>query len=126
VAELFLPTLASLLEEFDSVGLQLRDDLAAGAPRRAAGRLHKLRGAAGHVGARELARLAGRLEGSLLRSLDDPAAEEPWDRILSGIEQIDLRLSELAQAAAPWLEGAAEDKAAGRQSTFARYGAVRE
>jgi PAS domain S-box-containing protein len=114
LADLFLPALGGMLAEFHNLGAQVREDLEAGAAQRAAARLHKLRGAAGNVGALDLAREAGQLERTLLRSLDQDAASEPWEHIVAAIGRIDAGLAQLSSAAEPWLKpGARSARSAG-------------
>ncbi|MEO5341552.1 MAG: response regulator [Magnetococcus sp. MYC-9] len=92
---LFLSMLRRLLDEFHDMARDVEQDLAAHDSPKAAMRLHKLRGVAGNLGAREINRMAGELE-SLLRTRPDEALS---DRLLL----LDRALQSLAHAAAPYM-----------------------
>jgi len=99
--------LGGLVAEARDVPGQLRADLAQGALAAAAARLHRLRGAAGNLGALELAAAIRGLEAAL---------KEPWDAtrpaVPAGLAEVEARLAQLLTSAEDWL---AEDATAAPQ-----------
>ena len=90
----FRAQLARLLRESAGVGAACRQALAQGDRETAARRLHSLKGNAGNLGALDLMRAAGDLEGAIGQGTADLDA---------GLAALDHQLQDLAAASAPWL-----------------------
>ena len=91
--EFFLTLLDMLAHQLDLTRQQLPLELAQGQPDRAAERLHKLRGAAGSIGAGQLVQACQQLEDAV--RANDPELEAQLRQFESGV-------ATLQQACAPW------------------------
>ena len=104
----FRAQLARLLRESAGVGAACRQALAQGDRETAARRLHSLKGNAGNLGALDLMRAAGDLEGAIGRGAGDLDA---------GLAALDHQLQDLAAASAPWLAATAPPGGTQRDGT---------
>ncbi len=91
----FLRLLATFMVECAGLVEQVRRDLEAGEPAAAIGRLHRLRGNAGNLGAWAIMALAARLEGAIQ---DGASSAE----LRGDLDSLEHQLTALSVASAPW------------------------